>query len=80
VIAAVIVVVAVVLAVAAVAVMVLATAGARSEPARWLPTQATGLLGRVARRILGLHVRRPSAHARDVPELRRPPSGAGEGR
>jgi hypothetical protein len=71
---------ALVLAVAAVAVVALASAGSRRESRRYLPVQASGLLARVARRILGLHVRRPSAHARDVPELRRQPSGAAERR
>ncbi len=71
-------IVALVLAVAALAVLVLAGAGARREPDRWLPVQAPGPLARLARRILGLHVRKPSAH---VPEQRRSePAGAGERR
>ncbi len=70
-------IVALVLAVAALAVLVLAGAGAHREPDRWLPVQAPGPLARLARRILGLHVRKPT----QVPEQRRSePAGAGERR
>jgi len=59
---------ALVLALAAVAFVLLATIGASREPGCVLPVRAHGRLTRLARRILGLYIRRPSA---DVPELRR---------
>jgi len=78
VIALIVLIVALVLAVAALALLVLARIGARREPDRWLPVQAPGPLARLARRILGLHVRKPPAH---VPGQRRgEPAGTGERR
>ena len=69
---------ALILAVAALAILVLAAAGPHREPDRWLPVQAAGPLALLARRILGLHVRKPPAH---VPGQRRSePAGTGERR
>ncbi len=69
---------ALILAVAFLAILALAAVGPHREPDRWLPVQAAGLLARLARRILGLHVRKPSPH---VPEQRpRETAGAGERR
>ncbi len=68
---------ALILAVAAAVVVLVAATGARREPDRRLPVRATCPRARLARRILGLHVRRPSA---DVPELRRQSVGVAERR
>ncbi len=56
---------AMILAGVALAIVALATAGARREPEGWLSVQAPGPLTGLARRMLGLHVRRAST---DVPE------------
>lgn len=53
-----------IIAAAAVAIVVLASVGARREPRGSLPAQAPAPLAGLARRILGLHVRRPCA---DIP-------------
>ncbi len=68
---------ALILAVAATVAVLVAATGARREPDRWLPAKAPGPRARLARRILGLHVRRPPT---DVPESRRQPAGATERR
>lgn len=62
---------ALVLAAAVVALAVLPAVGGRREPDGWLSVQAPGPLARLARRSLGLHVRRPPA---DVPQIRREPT------
>lgn len=53
---------------AVVALAVLPAVGGRREPDGWLSVQAPGPLARLARRSLGLHVRRATA---DVPQSRR---------
>ncbi len=66
---------ALIVAVLALAVVALATVGSRCEDrAGSLPTRPRGLLALIARRILRLHIRRPSP---DVPEPQRgEPAGA----
>ncbi len=67
---------ALILAVIALAIVVVATVGVHREyQADWLPVLPPGPLTGLARRILGLHVRRPSA---DVPKPNVPNAEHGE--
>jgi len=71
-------IVALILAALTLAILVLAGVGARREnPGGWVPIHAPNTLAGLARRVLGLYVRRPS---RDVPEPQRKPARTGEPR